>query len=71
MIKKYLSVLIFISIVALAHAQSGKVSSSLNFEGQIGISTNAKAVLLSIGGATLKYNFSKFALAINFGPNLK
>ena len=40
-------------------------------EGQAGLATNGNAVLFSIGGASLKFNFSKAAIALNFGPALK
>lgn len=52
-------------------AQINEKSFTFNMEGQAGLATNSNAVLFSIGGASLKFNFSKAAFALNFGPALK
>ena len=40
-------------------------------EGQLAVTTNGKAVFMSIGGVSLKFIFKKFTVGINMGPALK
>lgn len=53
-----------------AFSQEGQ-KSSLNVEGQIAVTTNAKDVFMNFGGPALKFGFSKVAFALNFMPSLR
>ncbi len=43
----------------------------LNIEGQAAITTDGKGVFFNMGGPSLKFNFSKFNVAINMMPSLR
>ncbi len=45
--------------------------SSLNFEGQIAVTTNLENYFINIGGPAIKLNFSKVAVGLNFMPSLR
>jgi hypothetical protein len=45
--------------------------SSLNFEGQIAVTTNLENYFINVGGPAIKLNFSKVAVALNFMPSLR
>ena len=45
--------------------------SSLNFEGQIAVTTNLENYFINVGGPAIKLNFSKVAVGLNFMPSLR
>ena len=45
--------------------------SSVNIEGQVVVTTNAKDVFVNFGGPALKFSYPKFAVALNFMPSLR
>ena len=60
--------LLFLSISALCQEEQ---KSSLNIEGQIAVTTNAKDVFVNLGGPALKFSFPKIAFAWNFMPSVR
>ena len=44
---------------------------SFNIEGQIAVTTDGIGLFANMGGPNLKFNFSKFSLAINMMPSLR
>ena len=44
---------------------------SFNIEGQLAVTTDGTGVFVNMGGPNLKFNFSKFSLAINMMPSLR
>ncbi len=44
---------------------------SFNIEGQIAFTTDGIGLFTNMGGPNLKFNFSKFSLAINMMPSLR
>lgn len=67
----FLILILFFAIATKANAQTDEHNTSFNVEGQIIASANSSAFLISMGGAALKFNFSKFTVALCTGPNLK
>lgn len=68
--KKKIGILLLSSIVVSAFSQEEQ-KSSLQIEGQLAITTNAKDVFVNVGGPSLKFNLSKVAFAFNFLPSLR
>jgi opacity protein-like surface antigen len=57
---------------AVIFAQTEQQKSNLNIDGQIAISTNAKALFVNLGGPTIRFNFQKFSIGGTFYlPGLK
>lgn len=48
-----------------------ELKASLNVEGQIAVTTDGTGVFANMGGPNIKFNFSKFSLAINMMPSLR
>lgn len=68
-IVSYTFILLFISSVYSQTENNEKTQ--LNFEGQIAVSTNGKAIWYNMGGPTFKLSFDNFALGLSFMPSLK
>ena len=60
-----LFLLFIITTVSVLGQQEQKLS-SFNIEGQIAATTDGKGVFINFGGPTVKFNFSKITLGINF-----
>ncbi len=65
-----LFLLFIITTVSVLGQQEQKLS-SFNIEGQIAATTDGKGVFVNFGGPTVKFNFSKITLGINFMPSLR
>jgi hypothetical protein len=52
-------------------AQIDQPKSSVNFEGQFVMTTNANALFVNLGGPGLRFNFPKFSIGGIFIPTLK
>ncbi len=44
---------------------------SFNIEGQLAVTTDGTGVFANMGGPNIKFNFSKFSLALNMMPSLR
>ena len=52
-------------------AQNVQQTNHLNIEGQIAMTTNAKALFVNLGGPALRFNFQKFSVGVTLFPTLK
>jgi hypothetical protein len=52
-------------------AQTEKQTTNLTIEGQIAMTTNAKALFVNLGGPALRFNFAKFSLGATMFPTIK
>ena len=69
--KKIVFLIALILVSVSAHSQSEQKQTSFNLEGQIAVATDGKGVFFNMGGPNVKFNFSKFSLAINMMPSLR
>jgi hypothetical protein len=51
--------------------QIEQANAKFNFEGQVAATTDGKGVFFNMGGPNVKFNFSKFSVAINMMPTLR
>ena len=51
--------------------QNEQPKTQFNLEGQIALATDGKGVFVNMGGPSIKFNFSKFSMAINMMPSLR
>jgi len=52
-------------------AQAEQHTTYLNVEGQIALTTNAKALFVNLGGPNLRFNFPKFSIGFTMFPTIK
>jgi hypothetical protein len=52
-------------------AQVDQQKSSLNIDGQIGMTTNGNALFVNFGGPAFRFSFPKFSIGGTFFPTLK
>ena len=52
-------------------AQIEQQKSHLSIDGQIALTTNAKALFVNLGGPTLRFNFPKFSIGFTMFPTIK
>jgi hypothetical protein len=68
--KMMLTFLIFFSSVVLAQVENN-LKASFNMEGQLGVTSNGKALWYNMGGPAIRFNFSKLSFSIGMFPSLK
>jgi hypothetical protein len=62
---------LYIGICPVLFAQSEKQGVTMNLEGQLMASANAKNLFINIGGPALKFSFPKFTIGINVYPSFR
>jgi hypothetical protein len=69
--KKIMLFVTLFQLVVSAQAQSEQKQPSFNLEGQAAVTTDGKGIFFNMGGPNVKFNFSRFSVAINMMPTLR
>lgn len=64
-------ILVLLFPLSLEAQEAEKSKVSMNLEGQFALTSNGRAGFVNFGGPAIKFNFSKFAFALNFMPSLR
>jgi hypothetical protein len=66
-----LTAVLLITVCTGILAQTEQPTNHINIEGQIAMTTDAKALFVNLGGPAIRFNFQKFSIGGTFFPTLK